>query len=96
MRVEGTTQARIPWPWTWQPQGGGNRTLVMTADLARALRTESADAIAAHFGIHRRTVTKWRRRLGVPRFNPGTQLRWHQLAPRKLAAARAAKSETTT
>jgi hypothetical protein len=47
-------------------------TLILYGDLARAVRRESAVAVAHAWGVTAQTVTKWRRALGVPRATEGT------------------------
>jgi hypothetical protein len=56
----------------------------VTAELARAIRTESVEAMAHWWGVSRWTVRRWRHALGVDRFNEGTKARWKELAPSKL------------
>lgn len=63
VEVVGWTDGKIPWP-----QGrvkGTRRRVIVCADLLKALRTESADTIAYHFGIHRASVWRWRKWLGI-------------------------------
>ena len=61
---------------------GPQQRPLFTPELIRAIRAESGAAICHHWGVLRKTVTRWRRRLGVPRFTLGTQLLWIQLAPK--------------
>ena len=58
----GLSNGRIPWPIGIL---GGNKTLVVYAGLARAIRRESVQAVAYWFGVSPQTVTKWRRKLGI-------------------------------
>lgn len=44
----------------------------MTEELARALATESNQAIAYWWGVNAHTVSVWRKALGIPRATPGT------------------------
>ena len=69
--ITGLTDARIPWPVGKVP-GGRARTLVVFADLAAALRVESASAICAWWGVTPQTVSKYRKALGVGPMTPGT------------------------
>jgi len=64
------TNARIPWPRCRRldPPSQGRGPLV-NEELARAVRTESATAIAYWWGVHTSTVLSWRRALGVTRKN---------------------------
>lgn len=85
--VYGLSDAPIQWPVA--------RTLphsrpmpVMTRDLTRAVKTESVEALAYHWGVSRYTVRHWRHALGVDRFNSGTLAVWRELAP-KLHTAKA-------
>lgn len=81
--VAGITEAPIPWPAYVTPI---NPRLIpiLTGDLTRAVRTESAASVAYWWGVSRYTVRRWRRRLGVPRMNEGTKALWRQLASSKL------------
>jgi hypothetical protein len=58
---------RIPWPVT------ARRALVVYAGLARAIRKESIQAVAHHWGVSPQTVTQWRRRLGIKGEPAGTR-----------------------
>jgi hypothetical protein len=83
VKVAGTTDAPIPWPYS--AARGGKRQLVLCGDLARAVRTESAEAVAYHWGITRWTVRDWRRALGVGRATEGTRRRMAALVETHLA-----------
>lgn len=85
--VGGLTAAPVPWPYSATHHAGPHRTLLLCGDLVRAVRTESAQAIAWHWGIGRRVVSEWRRALGVGRMTEGTAARWRELAPRRLSRA---------
>jgi hypothetical protein len=50
----------------------GGSGLLVDEELARAVRLESALALQHWFGIKSETVTRWRRILGVPKWNPGS------------------------
>jgi hypothetical protein len=64
--VTGLTDAPVPCPVGRRPgRGGRGRSLVVCGDLARAVRRESAQAVAFHWGATAQTVTVWRRALGV-------------------------------
>jgi hypothetical protein len=86
-RVRGILDGPIPWPYTII--AGTRPQLIITAELERAIRTESVLALAYHLGVSRGWVERARRMLGVPRMNEGTRELWRQMAPEKLAAARA-------
>jgi hypothetical protein len=68
--VIGWSDARIPWPrcLSLDPprQGCG---LLIDEELARAIRHESAVAVAHWWGVHPSTVIHWRKALGVTRTN---------------------------
>jgi DNA-binding Xre family transcriptional regulator len=46
---------------------------VLCGDLVRAIQLEAAEAVAREWGVNPGTVSRWRRILGVKRFNLGTQ-----------------------
>jgi hypothetical protein len=70
--VSGHTDARIPWPLGYSRERGGSSALIVYGDLARAVRTESNQAVCFWFGITPQTVSKWRKALGVGLTNAGT------------------------
>lgn len=82
--VGGFTAAPIPWPYA--ARIGGKPPLILCGDLVRAIRTETAAAVAHHWGVDRSVVHDWRQVLGVGRFTPGTRRRWRELAAEKLTA----------
>jgi hypothetical protein len=65
------TYARMSWPRGYAPTlvGGGGPALIVTEELARAVRNESALAVCYWWGIGRMTVAKWRKALGVNKIN---------------------------
>jgi hypothetical protein len=71
--VTGWGDAPIPWP-TGIPVGRRSRpTLIVTEELARAVRSESAKAVRWWWRVGVKAVWKWRRSLAVTRTNnPGT------------------------
>jgi hypothetical protein len=92
--VAGITDAPIPWPYS---KGRGCKPLpVLYGDLIKAVKAESVEAVAHHFGVSRWTVRRWRHLLDVPRFNPGTMAAWKRVAVTKLVHARACKRVTGT
>ena len=62
VQIVGISDAPIPWPVCLGP---GGKSLVVFKGLARAIRRESINAVAHHWGVTGQTVTKWRRRLGI-------------------------------
>ena len=82
-KVCGWSDGRIPWPKI-RVGHGGNGAYVMTPELVRALRTESSAALCYWWGFGIAKVSVWRRRLGIPQFNPGTQALYSAWKPIKL------------
>jgi hypothetical protein len=70
LTVTRMTDARIRWPCT---HGNGRPCPVLCGDLIRAVRAESALAVAYHWGVCNATVGKWRRALNVPRITNGSR-----------------------
>lgn len=69
VEVSGWTDGPMPWPKRKRP---GLPTIIFTDDLVRAIRSESARAVAGAWGFTPSTVTNWRRALDAERFTPGT------------------------
>jgi hypothetical protein len=63
VRIDGLTDAPIPWPYTHA--SGRYASLIVCDDLARALRVEATAAIAHHWGVSRYYVSRLRRALGL-------------------------------
>src|SRR5947199_5715876 len=59
---------RIPWPRGRAIGSRGGSGLLVDAELARAIRCEACVAVAHWWGVHKRVVARWRRKLGVERF----------------------------
>lgn len=70
VEIMGWTDAPLSWPRIRRKGPAGP---VFTAELARAVRTETAQAVAYWWGVHRDQVRKWRHALGVDRVTPGTR-----------------------
>jgi hypothetical protein len=77
-----------------------NRTFILTGDLVKAVRRESATAICYWWGVTPQTVTVWRKALGVGRATAGSSRLWQLnvaevMTPevRRRAAAGAASPE---
>ena len=65
--VTSWSDARISWP-RCQPMGQrGGHGLLFDGDLIRAVRTESALALAYWWGVSSNVVWRWRKLLGIPR-----------------------------
>jgi hypothetical protein len=84
----------IPWPMG-QRRGERAVGLIIYKDLARAIRTEAAVAVAHHWGVTAQTVTAWRKALGVEPTTLGTsELRRQQaLMPAGVAALQMAQAK---
>lgn len=80
--VRGMTDAPISWPFAYAEKG--KRQLLVSGDLERAIRGESAKAVAYHFGVSRDQVQDWRRSLGVGRMTAGTTALWRSLFPSRI------------
>src|SRR5688572_24952575 len=73
VRVARITDAPIPWPQAYSTGNCGKLFLVVAGDLVRAVKRESAQALAHHFGVGITTVWTWRKALGIRQTNPGTR-----------------------
>jgi hypothetical protein len=68
------SDGRIPWPRCRLPDThGGGSGLLVDAELARAVRCESALAVRHWWGIVPSVVWRWRKALGVERFTEGSR-----------------------
>lgn len=84
------TDAHIPWPRCRAVSSRGGSGLLMDAELARAVRTESAAAVGYWFGVGTHAVWHWRKALGVTRTNnPAT----HSLTVEAATQGGAASAE---
>lgn len=70
VEVAGFTDGPLPWPCRRQR---GAATPLLTDELARAVRTESAYAVAYWWDVSRSKVGQWRAALGVKRVTAGTR-----------------------
>jgi hypothetical protein len=73
-RVMSWTDARISWPRGIPVGGRGAPSIIVTSELERAIRNESASAIAYWWGVNITLVSRWRKAFGVtlisnPRFH---------------------------
>jgi hypothetical protein len=73
--VTSWTSAPIPWPRCCRPgTHGGGSGLLVTEELARAVRSESAAAVGYWWGVSEGVVWRWRKALGVGQMDsPGTR-----------------------
>lgn len=63
------SDALITWP-RCQPVGQrGGSGLLLDGDLIRAVKSESAQAVMAHWGVTAGVVWRWRKVLGVTNYN---------------------------
>jgi hypothetical protein len=83
VRIVGLSDGPIPWPIGQLGRGGRQRFLILFGALARAVRRESNQAVAHHWGVTPQTVTVWRKALEVRTVNDGTHrlLRERALTP---------------
>jgi hypothetical protein len=81
--VCGISDAPIQWPLSWTPYATRGMP-VLCSELARAVRTETAAAVAYHWGVSRRTTWTWRKALEVPRFSAATLDRFRELGIERL------------
>lgn len=70
LEVGGWTTAPISWP---RRKKTGKASLILTEELARAVRAESSEAIAFWWGVSTAKVWMWRKALGVGRVTEGTR-----------------------
>ena len=84
VKVSSWSDAPIPWPLCRIK--GSSGSIILCGDLARAVQTETAAAVALAWGVDRFTVHKWRRVLNVKRANEGTRARHRQNRPLVISA----------
>ena len=82
IEVGGWTDAPLSWP---RRKKRGRAALILTDELARAVRTESAAAICHWWGVSQTKVWQWRQALGV-RTTPGSQRIARRGVPPEAAA----------
>ena len=71
LEVGGRTAAPISWP---RRKKTGRPSLILTAELARAVRIESVEAVCHWWGVRPTKVWQWRQVLGIGRVTEGTRL----------------------
>lgn len=91
VRVGGYSHGRIPWPRVWRC---GTHQLIVTVELARAVRTEAEAAICWWWGVGTVTVWSWRQALGVGRMTDGTREVYRQVMPQRITPEAAAKGRS--
>ncbi len=92
LEVGGWTTAPISWP---RRKKTGRASLILTEELARAVRTESSEAISFWWGVSTAKVWMWRKALGVGRVTDGTRKLLQErtgVPPEAAARGRAAAS----
>src|SRR5947209_7208438 len=85
--VSAISDAPIRWPMG-RVGKSGRLAPVLTKELERAVRTESSLAVRYWWGVGAWLVWRWRKGLGVPRFNEGTARLWRALTPARLGEHR--------
>jgi hypothetical protein len=87
--ITGWSNGRIAWPRCRALHHRGGSGLLVDAELARAVRVESATAVMYWWGVSCRAVWHWRRALGVTKANnPTTHALYLEAAERGGAASR--------
>ena len=89
VKVRRLTDARIPWPDRYKT---GVPSLILCGDLIAAVRTESATAVAHHWGVSTQTVWIWRTALTVEKWTPGTMRLVRYYIKQGQKASRSAES----
>jgi hypothetical protein len=84
VRVTGIMDAPMQWPYTPRSRKCPRPSVIVCGDLVRALRRESATAIAYWWGVSICTVWRWRISLGVEQFTEGTRDLCRRWLPEKL------------
>jgi hypothetical protein len=76
----GLTEAPIPWPVGKKRVGSRGRAIVLFGALVKAVKRESAQAVAYWWGVSAWTVWRWRKALDVRPTNEGTHRLRHDYA----------------
>src|SRR5262249_52315948 len=66
----------MPWPMCQRSRGWPS--LILCSDLVRAVLRESASVVCSWWGVASSTLWRWRKLLGVPRSNLGTEKLYSQ------------------
>jgi hypothetical protein len=75
VQIVGTSSGRIPWPLGRRVGKRGHASLVLYADLAKAVRQETGQAVRYWWGCGQVAINAMRRALSVPHLNAGNQKR---------------------
>lgn len=94
-KVVGISDAPISWPQAAN-NDVGRPYLILCGDLVKAIRRESATAVAHWWGVTNETVSHWRRSLGVTPGTEGTKARLRELFVGRLTAEVVARRTTAT
>jgi hypothetical protein len=87
--ILGWSNAPIPWPICKKPGRGGGQGLLADEELLRAIRTESALALAYWWGMTTAQVWRWRKAFGIGRYDTPGSVRLTRYARQKAGAAKA-------
>ena len=84
VQVAGITDTPMQWPYAWRNRLNHRPSVIVCGDLVRALRRESATAIAHWWGVSVCTVWRWRKEVGVEQFTEGTRDLYRRWLPEKI------------
>ncbi|MEN5117489.1 hypothetical protein ABE488_09170 [Luteimonas sp. TWI662] len=88
--VGGWTDAPLPWP---RRRKAGRPSLILTAELARAVRTESVAAVCHWWGVGATKVWQWRKALGVDTTDGSQRIARRGVPPEGAAKGRSRAAE---
>lgn len=77
-----------PMQWPTAKARGGRPRLIVAGDLIRALKQETSDTVALHWGVCRRTVANWRKALGLSAQMTDAGLQFRQANMRRKRATK--------
>ena len=81
------TDARISWPRCRAIGSGAGSGLLITDELARAIKTESAIALRHWFGVGERAVWNWRKAFGIEQRGTEGSRRLYRASVERVKAA---------
>lgn len=84
VEIDGLTEG-VPVPWPYVEVTAEKRSYPLFGALVKAVKAESVNEVSRLWGVGRKQVYRWRRALGVPRFNAGTRALWVELASSRLS-----------